>query len=165
MYILSNIARTRHLGRLIVSSCGSLGENISLFVDYLLQLLTRGIPSFIQITHLTFQKPWELPVYPSGSLLVTVDVSSLYTNIPHDKGIIACRELFDIRADQSPPSEDLMSLIELILEANAFTVNRAYCLQLQAIPMKIRMAPLYANLLKGKFKQQFLQTQNRLPLV
>ena len=35
----------------------------------------------------------DLKELPPGSLLVTLDVSSLYTNIPHKEGIEACRKL------------------------------------------------------------------------
>ena len=69
------------------------------------------------------------------------------------------------RIDQSLPTKDLCQLIHLILESNSFTFNGAYYLQLQGTAMGTRMAPLYANLFLGKFEQQFLQTQDKLPLV
>ena len=152
-------------GRPIVSSCGSPTENISRFVDYFLQPLTRALPSFIRDTSDFLQKLRELPVLPPDSLLVTLDVSSLYTNIPHDEGIIACEEFLNTRSDQSPPTRSLCQLIHLILESNAFTFNGAYYLQLQGTAMGTRMAPSYANLFMGKFEQQFLRTQDRVPLV
>ena len=36
----------------------------------------------------------ELPLLHSGNL-VTLDVSLLYTNIPHDEGVKACAEVLD----------------------------------------------------------------------
>ena len=102
---------------------------------------------------------------PPESLLAMLDVSSLYANIPHDEGFNACEEFLSTRTDQSPSTKDLCQLIQLILESNTFTFNGACYLQLQGTAMGTRMAPSYANLFMGKFEQEFLQTQNRLPLV
>ena len=47
---------------------------------------------------------------PLGSLLVTLDVCSLYTNIPLEnpleEGVESCRELLDTRTIQEPLTED-----------------------------------------------------------
>ena len=56
-------------------------------------------------------------------LLVTLDVSSLYTNILHDKGVNVCKEFLNTRIDQSPLTKDLCQLIQLILENNVFTLT------------------------------------------
>ena len=87
LYLLPKLHEPGIPGKPIVSFCGSPTENISHFVDYFLQLLTRALPSHIQDTTDFLLKLWELPVLPSESLLVTLDDSSLYTNIPHDEGI------------------------------------------------------------------------------
>ena len=97
--------------------------------------------------------------------MVTLHVSSLYTNIPHDEGVNACEEFLNTETDQSPPTKDLCQLIQLIFESNAFIFNGAYYLQFQGTAMGTRMASSYANLFMGKFEQHFLQTQNKLPLV
>ena len=97
--------------------------------------------------------------------MVTLDVSSLYTNIPHDEGIKACEEALDTRIDQSLPTEDLCHHIKLILTRNAFIFNEAFYLQQSGTAMGTRMAPSYANLFMGKFEREFLRTQTALPLV
>ena len=81
------------------------------------------------------------------------------------KGVNACEEFLNTRTYQSPPTKDLRQLIQLILESNAFIFKGACYLQLQGTPMGIRMAPSYTNFFIGKFEQQFLRTQNKLPLV
>ena len=85
--------------------------------------------------------------------------------IPHDERVNACEEFLNTRTDQSPPTKNLCQLTQLILENNAFIFNGAYYLQLQGTAMATRKAPSYANLFMGKFEQQFLWTQNKLPLV
>ena len=41
---------------------------------------------------------------PENTTLVTMDVTSLYANIPHD-GIAACRKIWEQRTVQEPPTE------------------------------------------------------------
>ena len=61
---------------------------------------------------------------PPGSFLVTLDVSSLCTNIPHDEGIVACEEALNSRESPVPLTDDLCHLIRLILLLNSFTFNK-----------------------------------------
>ena len=108
LYLLPKLHKPGIPGRPRVSSCGSPTENISRFVDHFLQPLTRDLPSYIRDTTDFLQKLRELPALSSESLLVTLDVSSLYTNIPHDEGINACEEFLNTRTDQSPPHQGFM---------------------------------------------------------
>jgi hypothetical protein len=48
-------------------------------------------------------------------------VTSLYTNIPHDDGIAACRKIWEQRTDQEPPTECLVEMLTLVLKNNNFT--------------------------------------------
>ena len=52
---------------------------------------------------------------PNGVLLVTVDVTSLYTNIPHKDGIQACSDFLERRTNPTIKTTRLCDLIELIL--------------------------------------------------
>ena len=64
----------------IVSLCGAPTEKISQFVDYHLRLHVETLPSSIN-NFLT--KLQSLNNTPENTLLVTLDFSSLYTNVPH----------------------------------------------------------------------------------
>ena len=57
---------------------------------------------------------------PSDTLLVTLDISTLYTNIPYEEGIAVCIEALNTRETQSPPTADLAELISEILNENVF---------------------------------------------
>ena len=73
-------------GRPIVSSTGCPTERLSQFADFFLQPNVTKSRSYIKdMTHF-INILNELPALPSGSLLVTLDVSSLYTNIPQVQG-------------------------------------------------------------------------------
>ena len=71
--------------RPIVSSCNSITENISEFVDIWLQPLMRDLPSFIKDTTKFIWLIENTPL-PDKCILASTDVSSLYTNIPHHEG-------------------------------------------------------------------------------
>jgi len=62
-------------------------ERISHFVDYHLQPLVHKLPSFVKDTNDFLNKLLTIGNLPANSLLVTLDVSSLYTNIPQNEGI------------------------------------------------------------------------------
>ena len=87
-------------GRPIVSSCGAPTERISELVDHHLQSLVCKTPSYLKDTTNFLNRLATLGTLPPGCILVILDVSSLYTNIPHDEGMEACRRALDTR--QSP---------------------------------------------------------------
>ena len=92
-YILPKIHKNKDNspGRPIVSASSHPTERISEFFAYQLNLLVPKLPSYIKDTTHFLQKLDSLPELPYGCLLVTLDVSSFYTNIPYKEGIHACR--------------------------------------------------------------------------
>ena len=51
----------------------------------------KSLPSFVKDTTDFICKIKSVPKLKQNSLLVTLDVTSLYTNIPHEDGIEACK--------------------------------------------------------------------------
>ena len=98
-------------------------------------------------------------------LLVTLDVTSLYTNIPHKDGIQACSDLLDRRTNPTIKTTRLCDLIRLILTNNTFTFNGQHYRQINGTAMGPKMAPSYANLFMGKFEQEALATVPWVPEV
>ena len=77
-------------GRPIISANGCSRERISQFVDHFLKPLVPNIKSYVKDTSDFVKKIRDLGTVPSNTLLVTLDVTSLYTNIPNQEGIKAC---------------------------------------------------------------------------
>ena len=103
---------------------------------------------------------------PDGVLLVTLDVSSLYTNIPHKDGIQACSKFLDRRIDPTIPTTKLCDLIRMILTHNTFTFNGKYCRYAnQWNSNGHKNGSSYANLLMGKFKENALGDASHSPLI
>ncbi len=94
-YMLPKIHKNKNPppGRPIISGNNSPTERISQLVDHFLQPLVPKLASFVKdssdflniISHIEDN-------LPNNALLCTLDVSSLYTNIPHFEGMRACAE-------------------------------------------------------------------------
>ena len=59
-------------------------------------------------------------VFEIYTLLITLDVLSLYTNISHEESIAACATALDTRQSQIPPTDNIVTLIIHILRKNNF---------------------------------------------
>ena len=140
-------------------------ERISQFVDYHLKPLVQTTQSFIKDTTHFLNKLEQLGQLPQNALLVTLDVSSLYTNIPHNEGITACRHFLDTRDRNSSTvgTETLCDLIRMILKMNSFTFNDKHYLQIHGTAMGTRMAPSYPNLFLAKFETDALSRTPHQP--
>ena len=68
-----------------------------------------------QKTHF-LNKLEQLGQLPDNTVLDTLDVSSLSTNIPHNEGIAACRHYLDTqtRSNSTVPTETLCDLLHIM---------------------------------------------------
>ena len=82
-----------------MSACGSLTENVSAYIDTTLKPHMESLPSYIKDTTDFINKIRQLPRLSKDSFLVTLDVSSLYSNIPHKDGIEACEYFMSASRD------------------------------------------------------------------
>ena len=90
-YTLTKIHKPSPVGRPIVSGCDGPTEKLSSFVDKLLQPIAQQQKSYLKDTtdFVNFIENTKVPAYV---ILVTMDVTSLYTNIPQEEGIdTVCR--------------------------------------------------------------------------
>ena len=89
--------------------------------------------------------------------MVTADVTSLYTNIPHEEGISAVLEGLEKHKDIRPPDTPCNKIIEqflrFILKGNYFDFMDKHYLQTQGTAMETKMAPPYANIFMAKIEQ------------
>ena len=111
--------------------------------------LVSALPSFIRDTKDFLFKLEFLPPLPPGAVLSTMDVVGLYTNILNDVGLTACEQVLQGCACQVPPTADIISLAQLVLELNSFTYNKQHYLQFCGTAMGTRKAPSYAQPVYG----------------
>ena len=83
-------------------------------------------------------------------MLVSIDVSALYTNIPQDEGLEAVREVLLERKNPEVPTDFLIRMLEIILKYNIFEFNKELYLQLIGTAMGTRPAVSYANIFMAR---------------
>ena len=152
-------------GRPIVSGSGGYTENIAKFVDFHAKSLVTTIPSYLQDTPdflRTLDSINKQGTLPPGSILVTVDVAALYTNIPTQEGLTAMQAALDQRADKTIPTEYLMELLSLVLKHNIFEFNKNLYVQNLGTAMGPAISPTYANIMMGTVDSKLQVLAKRL---
>ena len=159
LYLLPKLHKPNIPGRPVISSINSPTTIISEYVDHCLQPYVVGLKSFIKDTT-DFINKIENSGTHSNCILVTMDIKSLYTNIPHSEGIEAIANTMQqnphITKDFDIKPEVITSLLELILKLNNFTFNDKFYLQTMGCAMGTKCAPAYANLLMREFEEKLL---------
>ena len=113
MYFLKKIHKTPHADRPIVSGCHGPTEKISAYMDHWLQPLAQSLPSYIRDSK-TFINLIEATPLPQDCILCTLDVTSLYTNIPTDDGINAALETLESHTVADPTQPPIQWLGALL---------------------------------------------------
>lgn len=151
-------------GRPIVSSVGSVTEPLSHYVDLKLQSFLPKIKSYVKDTTDFLNKIRSVNVSPE-STLVTMDVTGLYTNIPHRGGIEAIGKFLSDNGsdDDDTDSDDIQKMVDFILKHNYFEFDGKFYLQKQGTAMGTKMAPAYANVYMAVLEEEFLERSEYKP--
>lgn len=140
-------------GRPIVSDVNSETYRISSFIDYYVNPLTTTHASYVK-NSFDFVKKVQGYKIEKNWLLVTGDVSSLYTNMHFDRTIECVKEAFRKNPDSKRPDSGLLKLLEISLKNNDFNFNGEYFLQILGTAMGKRFAPGLANLYLLEFDEK-----------
>ena len=164
-YTLTKIHKPKPVGRPIISGCGGPTEKISAFVDQLLQPIAKNQKSYIKDTT-DFINFIENKKFPEETLLVTMDVTSLYTNIPQEEGTQIVCKAYDRHYQNNPPvpTEFLREMLRLILKENSFKFTNKSYLQLSGCAMGTKMAVAFANIFMGEIETQIVKSSETKPI-
>ena len=123
-YTLTKIHKPSPVGRPIISGCDGPTERLSSFVDRLLQPIAQKQKSYLKDST-DFINFIETTIVPDNAILVSMDVTSLYTNIPQEEGIETVCKAYDSFYKDSPPipTQYLKRALKLILQENSFEFN------------------------------------------
>ena len=86
------------------------------------------------------------------TVLVTFDVCSLYTNIPHEFGLRAIEYFVSYYRQSINPrftTQFILEAASFILSNNSMTLDEMFYLQIQGTAMGTILAPTYATLSMG----------------
>ena len=133
---VANSLEIRPPYRPIVSCKGTLTEHISGHVDSILQNFLDKIPSFLKDTTDFLYKLNDIThLVTPDSLLVTMDVNSLHTNIPHSDGVEACHSFLTMNTIDQALINDIPTLVDFILKHNLFVFDDEQYLQINGTAM------------------------------
>ena len=168
LYFLKKIHKNPIAVRPIVSGCGGPTEKISQLIDLHLKLHIPEIKSYLRDSSHLISLLESTPI-PKDCTLATIDVKSLYLNIPHEDGINAVlnrlygtQELAD---DMTIPPNTMTDLLKIVLEQNYFQFADKMYHQVQGTAMGTKMAPSYANLFMAELEEILLANYPIKPIL
>ena len=157
IYFLPKIHKPNNPGRPIVSACSCPTEHL----DKIMASIVRSLPSYVKDSQHALQIFRDFNFLGEDKLIFTMDITSLYTVIPNDEGLLALKHFFDLRTVKEPSSETLLRLAELVLTLNCFSFADSYFKQINGVAMGTKMGPSYANLFVGYVEHKFYQSIQR----
>lgn len=143
-------------GRPIISDCSSESYKVSEYIDHFLQPLASKHDSYLKDTSDFLNKLKQIKVN-ENSLIVTMDVESMYTNIDHESGLAAVKKAFEDNPDPCRPDQHILDLLELSLKNNDFHFNGETFLQIKGTAMGKKYAPSYANIFMAQFETEAMK--------
>ena len=118
----------------------------------------KKLPSYLKDST-EFIKLIESTPLPPNSILASIDVTSLYTNIPHKDGTEST--LYHLKNNPDNYTQPEQHLPEVLIELMDIVLINSNCyLQIQGTAMGTKMAPAYANLFMGKLEIKLKQIGN-----
>jgi len=163
-YMLPKIHKHDNPGRPILSGNGGPTERISKYLDYYLRPISQTVDSYIKDTGDFLNHIENMDKLPHDCLLVSMDVRSLYTNIPHHEAITAILESLT-NANTSEYEIDLphprrfVQLLTLILKDNTFSFGEyVHRKQINGCAMGSTVSPSLAIIFMDKLERNLLST-------
>lgn len=138
----------------------SITSGFRLYVDRYLQPIVLQLQSYIRdgthLMELLSPYTWE-----SSYAWLSLDVSPLYTSIPHSFGIMALEHFLSTDPLINPRQATfIIEATKFCLMHNYFTFNGDFYLQLQGMAMGANFAPSYANLAMGFWENKYIHHNN-----
>ena len=163
LYFLKKLHKNPHGVRPICSGSSGPTELISALVDSYLQPIATQQPSYIRdSSHLI--KILDNVSLPSTTILVALDVKSLYPSIPQNEAINVCGTFVQQHYNDPNITNMIKIFLYYILANNTFIFNNKPYLQLRGTAMGTKTAPSLANLFMAHLEQKFLTSQPHTPL-
>ena len=121
-------------GRPVIADISTDSSNVSRLIDFFLFPLVRKSKSFLLDSSHLVAILRSIALEPS-TLFCTLDVRSLYTNVPIAEGILRVQRAFSRYPDPKRPDNTILQLLHLCLTHNDFSCNDRLWLQTKGVAM------------------------------
>ncbi|XP_011869804.1 PREDICTED: uncharacterized protein LOC105563102, partial [Vollenhovia emeryi] len=157
-YGLPKIHKSGYPLRIIVSTIGSPLYNISWFLH---KILFDSIPK--PKSHIkdgwTFASNIKNSPIKDNELMVSLDVTSLYTNVPKDLIIKGIKKRWnDISTSTKLSLPQFVYAIELILQSTCFSFNNKFFEQIFGTPMGSPLSPILADIIMDDLETHCIES-------
>ena len=165
LYILPKTHKEGNPPRPIVSACDYATSNISEFITQLITPLAKKNPTYLGSTKEFVELIEGLPNFSRSGFrnffMVTADIKSMYTNIPHDQGIDSVIRCIDenrsTMPNHTPHSRVIRMFLHFILKQNYFQFMDKFYLQVEGVAMGCKLAPALANIFMYDLEKVMLE--------
>ena len=155
-YTQPKIHQRGNLGRPVISSVSCHTSKISEYVDYHLQPIIKQIPSYVKYTSVFISKLKSVQTVADNSYLVSLDVKSLYINIPNSEGIKAVKTSLDNSPRKTIATKVITTFLSLIQSLSNFVFNYINDIQIKGCTMGTICTPSFANIFMDHFKRRYI---------
>ena len=154
-YVSPKIHKPNNPGKPVINSIECHISEILRFVDHHFQPVIKHVPSYIKDKNHFINKVNNFSVLVN-SILVTMDVRSLYTSIPNNQGIAATKKRYDNYNHKTLPRKIITTFLAVILSLNNFVFNSRFFLQMKGCAIGIICIPSYGNTFMAEFEQKYI---------
>jgi len=163
-YGLPKIHKTGYPLRIIISSIDSPLHNLADFLQNIYKQSLLLPPSYIQNSADLMEKLTNFN-FPDDCSLVSLDVVSLFTNVPIDLVFVTLNENWHhIQTHTSIPQHELFLATKFVLQSTFFQFNEVYYRQTFGAPMGSPLSPIVADLVMQRLEQCVLGSLTIRPL-
>ena len=163
-YTLTKIHKPNPLGRPYLAVIAQQNKSHHLLItSFSLLLKFKNHTSEDTTDFLNFKEKTKVA---KAILLVSMDVTSLYTNIPSDEGInIVCKTYETFHLNKLPiPNLYLRDMLRLILKENSFPFHGKNYLQTHITALGTKMAVSFANIFMAAVETEIINRSHFKPL-
>ena len=129
--------------------------------------MVKESKSFVKDTSDFIRKIEGIDNLHTNSIIGTMDVTSLYTNIPNDEGVASIAALLEKDRDKeiNPKNGTPVDILDFVLKNNNFQFNGENYHQISGTAMGTRVAPSYANLFMTALETKLIDNYRLKPKV
>ena len=149
-------------GRPIVADVKTNSSATAKFIEFFLNPLAKKLPSHVRDSFHLIALLRTARLRPT-SLLVTLDVRALYTNVPIEEGLQRVRRAFIQHPDPNRPDTEILELLHLSLTANDFVFEEKAYLQTSGVAMGKAFGGSFCNLYMGEWESTALASASLRP--